>query len=360
VLPLTAGAQAQQRRSFMSTSPFLDQPITDPLPLYRLRDGLMAVDLLGAAVSHLNLFTWLADQPSTLGAICARFQTHQRPTDVLMTLCSAMGLVTEAGGVFHLGPRAREHFVDGSPWSIRPYYDTLKKRPQTQEFLEVLRTGKPANWGSNHSASWAKAMESDAFADEFTAAMDCRGVLLAPALARKVDLSEHGSVLDVAGGSGIYSCALTTIHSHLRATVYERPPVDAIARRSIAKRECTDRVSVLAGDMFEGELPGGFDVILLSNVLHDWDDPVAKALLAKAARALSPGGLLLVHDAFLDADKRGPLPVAQYSALLMHSTEGRCFSTGEIRAWLEPNGLEWRGHHPTAVDRSVIIAAKAD
>jgi SAM-dependent methyltransferase len=343
----------------MNNSPFLSEPVTDPLPLYRLRDGLMAVDLLGAAVSHLNLFTWLADHPSTLGAICAHFGIHVRPADVLMTLCSAMGLVTEAGGVFHLGPRAREHFVDGSPWCIRPYYDTLKKRPQTQEFLQVLQTGRPANWGSNHSASWAKAMESDEFADEFTAAMDCRGVLLAPALARKVDLSGHRFVLDVAGGSGIYACALTTIYPHLQASVYERTPVDGIARRCVEKRGCGERVSVLSGNMFEGEFPEGFDVILLSNVLHDWEDAVAAGLVAKAAKALPTGGLLLIHDAFLDANKRGPLPVAQYSALLMHSTEGRCFSVGEIRVWMEQNGLEWRGQHPTAVDRSVIIAEKA-
>ena len=342
----------------MSLSALLDEPITDPLPLYRLRDGLMAVDLLGAAVSHLNLFTWLADNPSTLGAICARFQLHTRPTDVLLTLCAAMGLVTQAGGVFHVGARAREHLVDSSPWCLRPYYDTLRKRPQTQEFVQVLQTGKPAHWGSNHTDSWAKAMESPAFADEFTAAMDCRGVLLAPAMARKVDLSGHRSVLDVAGGSGIYACALTTIHPHLRASVYERPPVDGIARRCVEKRGCAERVSVLAGDMFGGDLPDGFDVILLSNVLHDWDDPVAAGLLAKAARALPVGGLLLLHDAFLDADKRGPLPVAQYSALLMHSTEGRCFSVGEIRGWLEQNDLEWRGQHPTAVDRSVIVAEK--
>jgi SAM-dependent methyltransferase len=318
----------------------------------------MAVDLIGAAVSHFNLFTWLSDHPSTLGAICAQFEIKTRPADVLLTLCSALGLVTQAGGVYHLCPRAREHLVDGSPWSLRPYYETLKKRPQTQEFVQVLRTGKPANWGSNHSSAWAQAMESEAFADEFTAAMDCRGVLLAPALARRLDLASYRSVLDVAGGSGIYACALTRIHPHLRATVYERPPVDGIALRNIAKHGCTDRVSVLAGDMFQDPLPDGFDVILLSNVLHDWDDSVASALLEKAAKALVPGGLLVIHDAFLDADKRGPLAVAQYSALLMHSTEGRCFSAGEVRAWLDRCGLEWRGHHPTAVDRSVITAAK--
>lgn len=337
---------------------FTDEPVSDPLPLYRLRDGLMAVDLLAAAVSHLNLFSWLAEHPATLGAMCAHFEMHTRPADVLLTLCSALGLVTQAGGVFHLTVRAREHLVDGSPWCLKPYYDTLKKRPQTLEFLQVLKSGKPANWSSNHSAAWTQAMESDAFASEFTAAMDCRGVLLAPALAKRLDLSEHQAVLDVAGGSGIYACALTALHPNMRAAVFERPPVDRIARNSIEKRGMQDRVDVIAGDMFVDELPGGFDVVLLSNVLHDWEDAVAESIVAKAARALPTGGMLVVHDAFLNADKRGPLPVAQYSALLMHSTEGRCYSVGEVRIWLENHGLEWRGHHPTAADRSAVIAQK--
>lgn len=343
---------------FMIDPLLTDAPVTDPLPLYRLRDGLMGVDLLAAAVSHLNLFTWLADHPATLGSLCAHFEIHIRPGDVLLTMCSALGLVTQAGGVFHLTARAREHLVEGSPWCLKPYYDTLKKRPQTLEFLQVLRTGKPANWGSAHTLAWAQAMENDTFADEFTAAMDCRGVVLAPALARRVDVSEHTALLDVAGGSGIYACALAAANPHLKAAVLERPPVDRIARKGIAKRGLADRVDVIAGDMFEAELPGGFDVVLLSNVLHDWEDPVAEALLAKAARALPSGGMLLLHDAFLDANKTGPLPVALYSALLMHSTEGRCFSVGEMRIWLERYGLEWGGHHPSAVDRSVVVARK--
>lgn len=335
-----------------------DEPVTDPLPLYRMRDGLMGVDLLAAAVSHLNLFTWMADRPSTLGAICVQFGIQIRPADVLFTLCSAMGLVTQAGGVFHLTARAREHLSEGSPWCLKPYYDTLKNRPQTLEFLQVLKTGKPAHWSSSSSSAWAESMETESFASEFTAAMDCRGVVLGSALSKRLDLSEHHALLDVAGGSGIYACAIAARHPHIRAAVLERPPVDRIAVASIAKRGLQDRVQVIAGDMFEAELPAGFDVILLSNVLHDWDDPVAEALLAKASRALPSGGLLLIHDAFLDALKTGPLPVALYSALLMHSTEGRCFSVGEIRIWLERHGLEWQGLHPTAVDRSVILAKK--
>ncbi len=335
-----------------------DEPITDPLPLYRMRDGLMGVDLLAAAVSHLNLFTWLADNPSTLGAVCARFELQLRPADVLLTLCHAMGLITQAGGVFHLTARAREHLVEGSPWCLKPYYDTLKQRPQTLEFLKVLTTGKPAHWGSAHASAWAQSMETESFAAEFTAAMDCRGIVLAPALAKRLDLADHHALLDVAGGSGIYACAMVARHPHLRASVYERPPVDKIAAQCIARRGLKDHVGVIAGDMFEGELPSGFDVVLLSNVLHDWADAVAEDLIAKASRALPSGGLLILHDAFLDDQKKGPLPVALYSALLMHSTEGRCFSVAEIRGWLERHGLEWFGQHPSAVDRSAIVARK--
>jgi predicted O-methyltransferase YrrM len=340
----------------MKPAPFVfEDPITDPLPLYRMRDGLMAADLFAAAVSHLNLYTWLAQHPSTLGAICAQFSLQLRPADVLMTLSAAHGLVTQAGGVFHLTARAREHLVEGSPFCLKPYYDTLKQRPQTLEFLEVLRTDRTANWSSAHANAWAEAMENEAFADQFTAAMDCRGVLLGPALARALDLSGHRAVLDIAGGSGIYSCALAAHNPHLLVTVFEKAPVDRIAHRAIARRGYGDRVSVKGGDMFSDAFPEGFDVLLLSNVLHDWSDATARALLEKAARAVPEGGLLVVHDAFLNPEKTGPLPVAQYSALLMHSTEGRCFSTAEIRQWAEPLGLEWRGHHATAVDRSILI-----
>ena len=114
-------------------------PLLIPLPLYRYRDGIVAVDLLGAAVAHLDFFTWLADHPSTLGAICANFEIHPRPADVMMTLFTAMGLITQSGGVFHLTLRAREHLVATSPWNLAPYYVSMKDRPQTHDMLKVLR-----------------------------------------------------------------------------------------------------------------------------------------------------------------------------------------------------------------------------
>jgi predicted O-methyltransferase YrrM len=340
-------------------NPLTEIPATDPTPIYRLRDGIYGVDLLAAAIAHLDLFTWLADHPSTLGALCAQFELHARPADVLLTLCNALGLTTQAGGVFHLTLRAREHLVKGSPWYLAPYYAALRDRPQTLDMLRVLRTGKPANWGSYDAEAWTRAMERPEFAEQFTAAMDCRGVFLGQALAKKLDLTDRTALLDVAGGSGIYACSLVAHHSHLRAAVFEKPPVDRIAREAIARQGCAEKVAVIAGDMLAQPLPDGFDVHLISNVLHDWDEPIVRELLAKSSAALPSGGLLVVHDCHLNAEKTGPLPVAQYSALLMHSTEGKCYSVGEMRAYLHDAGFEWLRHEPTAADRSFILARKA-
>jgi SAM-dependent methyltransferase len=166
-------------------------------------------------------------------------------------------------------------------------------------------------------------------------------------------------LLDIAGGSGIYACAIVARHSHLTAAVFERPPVDEMARAMIAQRGFADRVGVVAGDMFTNPLPAGFDAHLFSNVIHDWDFPKVRVLLASSFAALAPGGLVIVHGAHLNADKTGPLPVAEYSSLLMSVTEGRCYSVAEMETLLHGAGFRDMQFTPTAADRSIITARKS-
>ena len=343
----------------MSQQDLTRTPHTDPLNIYRYRDGLYAVDLLGAALVWLDFFTWLGEHPSDKAAICRALEIAERPTDVMLTLFTAMGLVRARDGVFSLTESAREHLVKTSPWFMGPYYASLKDRPVCKDYVNVLRTGQPANWGSlKNEKDWAKAMEDEAFAQSFTAAMDCRGVYLGQAMARLLDLHGHTHLLDVAGGSGIYACSLVARHPHLRATVLEKPPVDRVAAAAIAQRGYAERVSVRVGDMFAEEFPADCDAHLFSNVLHDWEEPVVKKLLAKSFRALPSGGLLVIHDMHLDEAKSGPLPVAEYSALLMHSTWGKCYSLAELRSYFDELGFVDMKFTPTAADRSFVTARK--
>jgi hypothetical protein len=238
-------------------------PQTDPIEIYRYRDGLYAVDLLTAAVTEFDFFTWLAANPSDTPAICRALGIAERPTDVMLTLFVANGFVHREGQSFHVTALAREHLVSSSPYFIGPYYASLKERPVVRDFVTILRTGKPANWGSyQNEKPWSDAMLTDDFAHTFTAAMDCRGVYLGAALARTLDARGRTRLLDIAGGSGIYACAIMAQHPHLRATVFERPPVDRIARTTIEKRGAAGKVDVMAGDMFKDPLPRGCDLHL--------------------------------------------------------------------------------------------------
>ena len=140
--------------------------------------------------------------------------------------------------------------------------------------------------------------------------------------------------------------------------MFERPPVDDVARRAIAGRGFDDRVSVAPGDMLRDPLPPGHDVHLISNVLHDWDVPAVDAILRASFSALPPGGLLVIHDAHLNAEKTGPLPVAAYSVMLMHGTEGRCYSVAEMYDRTSAAGFRDQAFVETAGDRSLVTARK--
>ena len=254
---------------------------------------------------------------------------------------------------------AREHLVSRSPFFLGPYYASYKERAVCKDFVAILRTGHAANWAATAGGhDWATSMADPAFARQFTAAMDCRGTYLGQIAAQALDLTGHRALLDIAGGSGVYACAFVARHPHLSATVFEKPPVDAVARRAIDERGFSARVGVVAGDMLAEPLPRGFDVHLVSNVLHDWDVPRVREILDRSFAALDPGGLLIVHDSHLDDDKSGPLPVAAYSVLLMHATEGRCYSRAEMFDYLGHAGFVDPRLIVTAADRSLVVATR--
>lgn len=334
-------------------------PATDPTNIYRHRDALYAADLLIAGLIHLDLFSWLNGRSATKEEICEAFKIQERPTDVMLTLFTAMGFLERNGDEVKLTALAAEHMVKGSPWFLGPYYATFKERPVAKDFLTVFQTGKPANWASlKGEDAWTKAMDKTEFALQFTSAMDCRGVYLGRHVAKALDWRRYRRLLDVAGGSGIYACCMAAANPHLKATVFERPPVDQVASLLIQRRGYASAVGVASGDMLAQPLPDGYDVHMYSNVLHDWDIPVVKQLLASSYASLLPGGLIIVHDAHINADKTGPLPVAEYSAMLMHASEGKCYSTAELERLLHEAGFVDVNFIPTVANRSVLTAAK--
>jgi hypothetical protein len=329
--------------------------------LLDLRDGIYADDLVIVAVAWLDFFTWLSANPSSKEQISASLGLAERPLDVLLTLLSAMGLAVRNEGICSTTEISETFLVGGSRYFLGPYFASQKDRPTCVELYEVLKTGKPAVWSSREEGGeWESLMSDESFAAAFTDAMDSRGSVLAPAMAKALPCEAYSNLLDIAGGSGIYACSVVEAHNHMKATVLERPPVDEASRASIARRGLAERETLVGSDMFTEPLPRGFDMHLWSHVLHDWGEADVSLLLSKSMDSLEPGGMLAIHDAHINAEKTGPLRVARYSVLLMHSTEGKCYSVGELGSILEELGFQDMGIIENTGNRSIITAKKPE
>lgn len=338
-------------------------PNSDPSVVLRYRDRQYAADLIAAAILEFDLFTWINQHPgATLTEICSDFGWQPRPADVLMTLCRASGFVrTDQSGRCELTAVGHEYLVKDSPWFLGPYYQPIADSPKLQDYVQILKTGKPANWQAKaDGADWHESMKDPTFAKSFTDLMNCRGIAFGQELAKSLaaEMQGRSHLLDVGGGSGIYSATMVSRCPELRATVLEQPPVDAITRSEIQRWGVSDRVSVQSGDMFVGDWTPGVDAILLSNLLHDWDSPEATEIVRRSAEALPSDGLLIIHGAVINAEKTGPLPVAEYSSLLMNITQGKCYSVTEYAEMVAPFGLRVVRTGDTIGDRGFVLAVK--
>jgi hypothetical protein len=164
----------------------------------------------------------------------------------------------------------------------------------------------------------------------------------ADALASVYDFGGHRRLLDVGGGSGGFPIALCGRFPDLSASVYDLPHVCPIAEGKIDAAGLGKAVDTIPGDFAKDlTLPGGFDVILLSQILHDHDEQSGRALLGKSLAALEPGGAVLICEHLLNPERTGPPEAALMGMnMLVAMTGGENYAETEYLSWLAGAGFE--------------------
>jgi predicted O-methyltransferase YrrM len=362
-LTLNRGELIQSLQDSLSKLLIHQTAKTDPTPLLEHYRGCYGTQLLVAAVAHFDLFRLLAKGPYPERELQQRLQLADRPCQVLLTALAAMRLIQRSQGSVQLTELGAGHLA-GGPFDLSDYIRLLAGSPDVLALVETLRTNHPqpaANGGTAFifRAGVPSAMDSESLARFFTEALAGRARIVAPVLARTLEIpvDRERVLLDVGGGTGLYSIALLANHPRLRAIVLDRPEVLQIAEEYARNYGVADRLTCLPGDMFSTPLPQA-DYLLLSNILHDWDVPDCRRLVNAGSQALAPGGQLWIHDVFLNDELDGPLPIALYSAALFSITEGRAYSGAEYRTWLNEAGLQVQSLQPTAVHCGVLIGQK--
>jgi SAM-dependent methyltransferase len=343
----------------------IHSPELDPTPIFEFYRARFASELLAAAIQPFDIFGRLTPRSMLFGELRQMLQLEERPAIVLVAALRAMKLLVEdEQGRIALTSLAREHLVSGAYFSVADYVRLSADSPGVLDLVERLRTNRPANFNDENSGAAfifregiASAMEKEESARSLTLALAGRAKNVAPVLAERVPLG-RGVLLDVGGGTGIYTIALLQKNPGLRAIVLDRPEVLRICTEFANEYAVSDRLEVMTGDMFATPLPD-VDFVLLSNVLHDWDIPECRHLVQRCADVLRPNGRLLIHDVLLNDALDGPLAIACYSALLFTLTEGRAYSAAEFRSWLSDAGLTPDEIVPTLAHCHVVSATKA-
>ena len=341
-------------------------PKTDPALIFEHYRGIYATALLTAGVVEFDVFGRLADGPRDERELVAELRLTPRAGNVLLVALRAMGLLVNEGNRVGLTEMGREHLVKGDPFDVSDYVSQAADNPAVREIIGFLKSSRPKGEqpqeqgvGFIYRDGITSAMEQEATARKFTLALAGRAKNVAPVLAQRIPMGDARVLLDVAGGTGIYSIACLKRYANLRAILWDRPQVLKVAREFAEAEGVASRIEFRPGDMFTDSVPGDCDRILLSNVLHDWDVPENKKLVARLADAMPPGGQLLIHDVFLTDALDGPLSVALYSANLFCVTEGRAYSAAEYRGWLREVGLTTGEIVPTLAHCGVLPASRA-
>jgi SAM-dependent methyltransferase len=332
-----------------AAGPIATEP--NPATIVQLASGFMAAKHLFAA-SELGLFEALADSPANLDALAARTGLTRRAARISADAMVALGLLEFQDGTYRNGETAARFLAGPGPGDLRPCLKLWDKisYPAWTRLAEALASGPPR-----------EIFELDDALQQVASA-GIEAILAGPATAlpEAFDFGPHKRLLDIGGGTGSWSIAIGQRHQNITAAVLELPTATELARSRVAVAGLRHRITVITGDAMAGELPTGYDVFLLANLIHYWSPEQNQDLVQRVRRAAQPGSALLLADFWTNPAHTEPLHAALMAGeFAVHIRNGDVYSVQEVHSWLDRTGWRFDGHRPLASPQSLIVAHAA-
>ena len=301
-----------------------------------------------SAAAAVGVFDVLGTQGRTSRWVAGRCGLDRRAVELLLNALVGMGLLRVVHGKYVatavVGRYLRSDSADGVAWMLRHHNELAKSWARLDE---VLRTGAPARGADSGRADGPEV---------FIRAMHDHARRRARVVARYLAGRRFETMLDAGGGSGAFCVEFCRRWRRLRATLFDRPAVLKIIGRQSEGR----RISMVAGDLNEDELPSGFDLVLLSNVIHSSGSGEIKSWFKKIHGSLRNDGILVIHDFLTDPTRTRPRGSAVFAINMLVNTEaGRVYSHGELGKWLRGVGFAAvRSARPGEPAQELLIARR--
>jgi hypothetical protein len=219
-------------------------------------------------------------------------------------------------------------------------------------FDYTIQTGIPAPHKMNQGGFFAVLAADPELGRLFNVAMTSKARLQVDSVTAAYDFSGRRSVADIGGGLGHLLRAVLDAAPRADGVLFDLPPV--IGQAAAA---ASGRLSLQAGDFFTDPLPA-CDTYLLMDVIHDWDDDQARALLSAVRKAAPPQARVLVIETVI-ADVQGPDWSKIMDMIMLWIVGGRQRSRGEHERLLSSAGFRLQRVVPTASDVTLLEAVPA-
>lgn len=206
--------------------------------------------------------------------------------------------------------------------------------------LEAVRTGSPGRDEDWYYAELARTGRAASFDSLMAAQVRAN----ADEVAIEHDWSSVGHVVDVGGGTGVMLATLLAAHPRLRGTLFDLPQV-------VGGVEPTERLTVVAGNVFHDPLPPG-DAYVLSQVLHGWADDGAAQILRRCAEAARDDARILIIKSLISEPTSAD--EASFDLFMFTLGGGRQRSLDDFRRLAKSAALEVRSSKPLTTGNTLI------
>ncbi|MFD9905396.1 methyltransferase [Streptomyces sp. NPDC059063] len=318
------------------------------------------------AACRAGLFVALENEPGLcVKDIAQRLNLEEQPARILVLGCTVLGLLRKEGQSYYNTPLTKGVSGDyeGTMTSIitresRNMYRALTWLPESVQ--ENTNVGLRRVMAGSSDNLYERLTENAELEAEFHTMMAFHSRKFGAAIKENLDLSGYRHLLDVGGGTAANAENLADRWPDLHMTIADLPSVAATAKARVEELGLADRVQVAGIDAFSDEFPSGCDAVLFAHFLEIWSPERIQKLLAKAYRALPPGGGLFIIAPYQHDDETGPVQAAYLSAyfLAFASGEGMVYTGKEFEQWLGSAGFELTSRTVLGMEEAIMLCAR--
>jgi SAM-dependent methyltransferase len=308
--------------------------VPQPLIETQMAFTLARVVMAGA---ELGVFRALADGSLTSAEVAERLGTDPQATDKLLFALGASEYLDYRDGRYELTKTARKWLLPDSPTDLT---DKLRFQILEWEYVagteDYVRTGRPIDL---HQLSDGEMWDS------YQRGMRAMAASFGAEALKRLPVPDGArDLLDIGGSHGYYSAELCRQHEGLRAVVLDLPDAVEKAAPLLAAEGMGDRVVHRPGNALTDDLgEEDWDVVIVAQLVHHFSDEQNRDLAARIARALRPGGMYAILDAFRPSrpGEAGQLPSLLEFYFALTSQSGT-WTPDEMAGWQRAAGLDPR------------------